>query len=1476
MCFCSGGSRGLGHAGHRHRISLFLYPGGVAPCSEGKGCEPSWVLSLSYVGYPEKVNNAQAARLSRVSQLAIPTALGGRALSGKGIRVGIWDANVNPHPDFGTRVHAMETELGNEHGTHVAGSVLGAGLLDPRARGMAPEAEAWTWNFDFGSNRKSVQQEVWETHQAVGITLTQNSYGAPLMGQCGDYERFAYSASDHDTDLLMRLIPSLLHVFAAGNEQEFCSEQSVARYGVKGYGTSTRRAKNRLYVGAVTPDGAIAEVSSLGPQGDGRMFPTVCAKGVGVWSTKPGASYTKKQGTSMACPIATGSLALISERYKQLKRGEDIPGDLLRAVVANTATDAGRPHPDFQYGFGILNAEKAVEVLEAESYKQGEISMGDMPSQRIVVPEGVRQVKVMLVWNDPPSKKMGFYGESVLINRLKLWVKDGSKVYHPWVCSHMKGEVEKPAERKVDELNNIQQVTIEASELVGKELEIEIDGGDVAEGPQPYVVSWCYEMEGALRVISPMGPSSFAPRDKVLLQVDGLATSVGKPSKCRVEISYDGAKTFRLLGFGSSKGGRNWAKLPIEIHKDAPVTTQAFVRITDAAGNVAMNRIPFSVVAVPKNLWVETPACSSSAWKLHWDKVEGAKLGYEIFALDEQKGEALRIGHAEPDAVEFSIPDDLAIDRSRAWFTVAVSTGANGAHGQRAMAARGQAPATIVVKPGEPFESYFQENPSPWFSIGLGDAVAERCVDSHLSGMLVNAHLYGIATEHAQYVGTPFKESDFWAVENASFTGRMTFCKVDLIAIPSGEYAYLHLLRALSLGKEHEDFARFRVLSGGVPLADVDGNVVFGPNTGKPLREDLLRDYYWKLEGGKEHESRIEFVGKKDGDILILGKLAIFSDREEGGLSIGRVNGPYDAPKLGLETFAVDILNEGTKVREKVVVQMRVNGELRQEQLIERLEAFETKTVTLDVDLSSKLPMGEAFDMELSVWVEGAMDIQPLVRNFSMVNYGEVLPMATSRILSSYAGPINDDPKSIVTVWGPTIFTDNGGALDSYSLAQDATMKVKPRDPNMRLMVTFQEFDVQKGALRVYPHDVDDELKLDATMPYEEFTGRFREAKRVVSQAEDGALVFAFTSSPDITTARSGWIAGLSLVPRQNPLTLLPFEAKSRSLLATDKIPLSLTISNNWSKPIEGAVVRVVGDVMGSKRLLFTEKLQQPLEMGTSTVTLQEGIAGVGVSDFMRIEVVVDHESDYEVADNRLVGRAVKDAYCVPGKLREGEVNYAVKYATLGGTLISLPQSLSDNLYLVKKAFPVYKEGASQELEMVIEPEAESPLKLYAFVDWNNDGAFTGSNERFEGIIAKGPTKGRVPILPHGEVGKFRMRLAVACDGETVTACAPEGFVGSMWDVSIDLLEGKAPSEGDLGVESFSVGKSQIISTPTQAVRVEVENLAEVAFQGRFTLKAFVGDESVAKLTKTVDCASTPIAPGDKRAVPLGDLTFTA
>src|SRR5690606_6289659 len=121
--------------------------------------------------------------------------------------------------------------------------------------------------------------------------------------------------------------------------------------------------------GAVAGDDANSTFSSYGPTIDGRIKPDVTGVGVDVYSTFPDDNYQGGyNGTSMSCPGVSGTSALLYEHFRNLNSGQNPFFHTLKAALCNTARDLGNKGPDFSYGYGRIDGDKAAEVLENNLY----------------------------------------------------------------------------------------------------------------------------------------------------------------------------------------------------------------------------------------------------------------------------------------------------------------------------------------------------------------------------------------------------------------------------------------------------------------------------------------------------------------------------------------------------------------------------------------------------------------------------------------------------------------------------------------------------------------------------------------------------------------------------------------------------------------------------------------------------------------------------------------------------------------------------------------------------------------------------------------------------------------------------------------------------------------------------------------------------------------------------------------------------
>jgi subtilisin family serine protease len=255
-------------------------------------------------------------------------------------------------------------------------------------------------------------------------------------------------------------------------------------------------AKNVIAVGAVggiPGNEQIANFSSRGPAKDGRVKPDVVARGVNVLSTVPTDGYDRKPGTSMASPVVTGIAALLTEQWRKTFAGANPLPEQLKALIIAGAKDLGNPGPDYTYGFGLVNAKNAVDLILADNgtgarIKNMSFAQGSTQTQEFALTVTQAQdLRLVLNWADKPTVLLGDaeITDPVLVNDLDLKVIDPLGNTHlPYVLDKVAYNAN--ATRGVNKIDNVEMLEI-ANAPVGA-YRVQVTSSRVTEGPQPAVL----------------------------------------------------------------------------------------------------------------------------------------------------------------------------------------------------------------------------------------------------------------------------------------------------------------------------------------------------------------------------------------------------------------------------------------------------------------------------------------------------------------------------------------------------------------------------------------------------------------------------------------------------------------------------------------------------------------------------------------------------------------------------------------------------------------------------------------------------------------------------------------------------------------------------------------------------------------------------------------------------------------------------
>jgi hypothetical protein len=581
----------------------------------------SKLAGLPFVQYvqaappPDQAINFRSRAGSRANLANASLAQGGRGLLGEGMVIGIGDnGDPSAHVDFSGRMISRYGSSIGQHGIHVSGTMAGAGIWVDTLAGYAPKARliAQYFNQIFDFAPQYVRDE--------GMVVTNNSYGA-IVNECGYnglYDLYSRAWDQQAFDL-----PELLHVFAAGNSGTLtCPPYATGFKTVLG---SYQSAKNVLTVGATQFTGDIASFSSRGPVIDGRIKPEITTQGAAVVSTGNGSYYTNN-GTSMACPGASGGATLLIQRYRQLNAGTNPSNALVKNLLCNGATDKGNEGPDYTYGFGWMNLDRSLDILENNRYATGSLIHGGFGLKTFTVSSDQAQLKVMLNWNDPAAPMVVY---RTLVNDLDLeLVTPTGSILLPRILDTVAARVNQVAGVGVDRINNIEQITL-YNPPTGN-YTIRVRGTSVNTLTQAYFISW-EVLAPSAKLTFPLGGESFRPGQSINIQWDTYPGA----GTYNLEASTDNGSTWTpiVLGLTASTVQYSW------ITPNLP-SDQVRVRLINTMTNAVSTSQSFLLIGLPV-VSLASVQCETYI-SMDWTAVAGA-TDYEVMRLVGAKMQSVTI-----------------------------------------------------------------------------------------------------------------------------------------------------------------------------------------------------------------------------------------------------------------------------------------------------------------------------------------------------------------------------------------------------------------------------------------------------------------------------------------------------------------------------------------------------------------------------------------------------------------------------------------------------------------------------------------------------------------------------------------------------------------------------------------------------------------------------------------------------------------
>ena len=399
--------------------------------------------------------------------------------------------------------------VSSTHASIMATILAGGGNTSLLSKGAAWGA------FITSSDYASLLPDADALYQQNKLSVQNHSYGTGIENFYGT-DAVAY-------DMTVKNTPVLVHVFSAGNSgtQASASGPYSAIQGLANLTGSFKMAKNIITVGATDSTNQVAAASSKGPAYDGRVKPELVAFG--------------EDGSSGAAALVSGTAALVQQAYKK-SHGNALPSAaLVRAILLNSADDIGGVHVDFSTGFGSLNAFQAVNTIKENRFQESSLTQGEVKTFSLTVPSGIKQLKCMLTWTDPPAPVNSV---KALVNDLDalLVLPAGGSQWQPWVLNHAssRDSLLLPAKRGIDTLNNVEQITVDLPDA--GVYSFQVKGTKVQQAVQSFAFTYQFDTLNEFHWTYPVSSTPLLSGTTAMIRWETTTDDTAT-----IEYSFDGA-----------------------------------------------------------------------------------------------------------------------------------------------------------------------------------------------------------------------------------------------------------------------------------------------------------------------------------------------------------------------------------------------------------------------------------------------------------------------------------------------------------------------------------------------------------------------------------------------------------------------------------------------------------------------------------------------------------------------------------------------------------------------------------------------------------------------------------------------------------------------------------------------------------------------------------------------------------------------